>query len=532
MTDFPRRLIEVDLPIKEISAHARREKSIRHGHISTLHIWWARRPLAACRAVILAALWPDPADPLCPDLFRAKATEMMKEWRNRRGGPPRNWDDPTDVRRALLRFIADFANWDNSTNTDYLETARCLVNVAYESLGGAPRTRPLVVDPFAGGGAIPLEAVRVGTDAFASDLNPVAVLLNRLVLEHLIGLDESFLRHFNHWAEWVKTTASKRLAAYYPSEDPRCQTVAYLWARTVRCEGPGCGVTIPMLRSLSLSRKSKLILNIEYPGGARTPTLTLLNAGSKNQTITGTNRRSTATCPSCGYTTQRPNIALQAKRGLVGQMLVAVVERNNEGNRRYRLASRSDAAAFAGAERQLRAYIDRDAARYGLEEELPYLRSIFNVWVYGIDTWGKLFNSRQRLALLKLSDIVAYELPEALARSGLDPRVCETIRLLLAVCVDRIADYTSSLCRWDQDQERTINTFCRQALGMVWDYAENNPLAWTVGSWDSMKGSIVRVIRRQMLVPKSAVTVSQGSATVPVLPDDCVDFLFTDPPIL
>ena len=147
---YPRRLIEVDLPIKEISAHARREKSIRRGHISTLHIWWARRPLAACRAVILAALWPDPADPLCPARFREEAAGVMNEWRNRRGGPQRDWNDPTALRTALLDFIADFANWDNSTNAAYLDAAKRLVQVAHESLGGEPGTRPLVVDPFAG----------------------------------------------------------------------------------------------------------------------------------------------------------------------------------------------------------------------------------------------------------------------------------------------------------------------------------------------------------------------------------------------
>ena len=161
---YPKRLIEVDLPIKRISVHARREKSIRHGHISTMHIWWARRPLAACRAVILAALWPDPADPHCPEKFRNEAAARMNALRDRRGGTPRNWDDPLELRAALLEFIADFANWDLANEKDYLETSRALVQVAHESLGGAPGTRPLVVDPFAGGGTIPLEALRVGAD--------------------------------------------------------------------------------------------------------------------------------------------------------------------------------------------------------------------------------------------------------------------------------------------------------------------------------------------------------------------------------
>jgi len=180
---YPKRLIEVDLPIKKISAHARREKSIRHGHISTLHIWWARRPLAACRAVILAALWPDPADPHCPERFCREAATLMQALRNRRGGTPRDWQNPLELRAALLDFIADFANWDLTNDKDYLEASRALVQVAHESLGGAAGTRPLVVDPFAGGGAFPIEALRIGADSIASDLNPVAVLLNRTLEE-------------------------------------------------------------------------------------------------------------------------------------------------------------------------------------------------------------------------------------------------------------------------------------------------------------------------------------------------------------
>lgn len=200
MNNYPKRLIEVDLPIKRISAHARREKSIRHGHISTLHIWWARRLLAACRAVICAALWFDPADEKCPTEFRDAVREQMRKWgRDSRGlmsaesyahfeavqKNPARLDDNEMLRTLLLDFIADFANWDNSTKREYLETSRALTGAALLAAGGEPGTRPLVVDPFAGGGAIPLEALRVGADAFASDLNPVAVLLNKVVLEYI-----------------------------------------------------------------------------------------------------------------------------------------------------------------------------------------------------------------------------------------------------------------------------------------------------------------------------------------------------------
>jgi putative DNA methylase len=233
---YPKRLIEVDLPIKRISAHARREKSIRHGHISTLHIGWARRPLAACRAVICASLWPDPADPHCPQGFRDAAAgillrfaeavynkaslhasasvESFGQWegivRASKAGLAFDTTDPihlNKLRFALLDFIADFANWDNSTVAEYLEVARGLTQAAHEVLGGLPGSRPLVVDSFAGGGSIPLEALRVGADVSASDLNPVAVLLNKVILEYIPKYGERLAGEVRKWGAWVKEEA-------------------------------------------------------------------------------------------------------------------------------------------------------------------------------------------------------------------------------------------------------------------------------------------------------------------------------------
>jgi adenine-specific DNA methylase len=269
---YPKRLIEVDLPIKRISAHARREKSIRHGHISTLHIWWARRPLAACRAIICAALWPDPADTQCPQAFLQKVRETMLAWApherqkllgeesrdrfERARQDPAVFDDVLELRGALLDLIADFANWDNSTVPAYLETSRALTQAAHEALGGEPGTRPLVVDPFAGGGSIPLEALRVGADAFASDLNPVAVLLNKVVLEYIPKYGQKLADEVRKWGAWIKEQAEKELAEFYPKDGDGAKPIAYLWARTIRCEGTGCGAEVPLMRSLWLAKKA------------------------------------------------------------------------------------------------------------------------------------------------------------------------------------------------------------------------------------------------------------------------------------
>lgn len=275
---YPKRLIEVDLPIRRISEHARREKSIRHGHISTLHIWWARRPLAACRAVICAALWPDPEDALCPQAFRDVASKVLvdfadkvrtektlqalcqpswKHW-NRTTASTLKADNPGcwgELRYRLLDFIAEFANWDAATNPDFLAVSRTLTQAAHEALGGTPGTRPLVVDPFAGGGSIPLEALRVGADAFASDLNPVAVLLNKVVLEYIPKYGQRLADEVRTWGVWIKTEAEKELAEFYPKDPDGATPIAYLWARTVQCEGPGCGAEIPLMRSLWLAKK-------------------------------------------------------------------------------------------------------------------------------------------------------------------------------------------------------------------------------------------------------------------------------------
>ena len=301
MDAYPKRLIEVDLPIKKISEHARREKSIRHGHISTLHIWWARRPLAACRAVLCAALWPDPADPLCPKEFIITATEQMDRFWNTLDATNYDLSDPTVLRRALLDFIADFANWDNSTDERYLSTARTLTGSAHVALGGQPGTRPLVVDPFAGGGAIPLEALRVGADAFASDLNPVAVLLNKVVLEYIPKYGTELADEVRKWGEWVKEEAEKELAEFYPKDPDGATPIAYLWARTITCENPACGAEVPLIRSLWLAKKKGRSVALKLIPNKDEKRVDFEIVENPKDRGGGMGRWQFATCPVSGY---------------------------------------------------------------------------------------------------------------------------------------------------------------------------------------------------------------------------------------
>ena len=347
---YPKRLIEVDLPIKRISAHSRREKSIRHGHISTLHIWWARRPLAACRAVICAALWPDPADENCPPAFRKAAAKTILDFARKIISDTKLANDhcspenfkvwskltstsvvslqPLALRQALLDFIADFANWDNSTVGEYLDTSRALTQAAHEALGGAPGTRPLVVDPFCGGGSIPLEALRVGADAFASDLNPVPVLLNKVVLEYIPKYGQRLADEVRKWGEWIKREAEKELAEFYPKDADGATPIAYLWARTIQCEGPGCVAEVPLIRSLWLAKKANRSVALQLAPNKKAKRVDFqiivkqrggwVNQDDHKEKIPdpkfdGTVKRGSATCPCCGYTTPVARLREQIK---------------------------------------------------------------------------------------------------------------------------------------------------------------------------------------------------------------------------
>ena len=299
VTSYPNRLIEVDLPIARISAHARKEKSIKRGHISTLHIWWARRPLAACRAVICAALWPDPVDlsawlekgeevpagdsVIRPARFLDTAQNCMIDWGKRQLSKvsPESYptfikiqqgtttfDDPAELRRALLDFIADFSNWDNSTDKDYLETARKLTQAAYEALGGEEGSRPLVADPFAGGGAFPLEAARIGASSFGGDLNPLSSTLNKVLLECAPKYGAKLTREVEKWGGVLEEQLHRRLEPYYPKEPDNRTAIAYFWARTIRCEGPACGVEVPIVRSFQFGTQpgNEAAVQISYQG--------------------------------------------------------------------------------------------------------------------------------------------------------------------------------------------------------------------------------------------------------------------------
>jgi putative DNA methylase len=555
-TIYPKRLIEVDLPIKRISAHARREKSIRHGHISTLHIWWARRPLAACRAVICAALWPDPADPLCPDAFRETARTFMQGWaeshkellgeesfarfvtfqRN-----PCELEDNETLRAALLDFIADFANWDNSNVREYLDTSRALTQSAHEALGGAPGTRPLVVDPFAGGGSIPLEALRVGADVFASDLNPVSVLLNKVVLGYVPQYGQRLADEVRKWGEWIKREAEKELAEFYPKDPDGATPIAYLWSRTIQCEGPGCGAEVPLIRSLWLAKKANRSVALQLAPN-RTSKRVDFHVVVKNRDgwvdhadpkikvenpkFEGTVKRGSATCQFCGYTTAVASVReqLKARRGGASDArMLCVVSMKEGGGRFFRVATDSDLRAVDMAKAELNRQLEQKARDFIPDEEFTGIEPRrIPLPQYGIKGFRDIFAPRQLLVLSTLAhwaSRVSDQLPEG-PFSG-------AIQACVALAVSRHADMNASLAMWHTTRELVTHVFGRQAMPMVWDFAEPNPFAAASGSFLGGIDWIARVLAQPV---GHSGEVALASATDHPLPNNSVAAVVTDPP--
>ncbi len=586
---YPKRLIEVDLPIARISAHARREKSIRHGHISTLHIWWARRPLAACRAVICAALWPDPVDPLCPVAFRQAAINALKafalrvnplrsteEWKQLQASlsveSRGRWEalaagtlsidanEPSDMfvlRMALLDFIADFANWDNSNSPAYAETSHALTKAAHASLGGEHGARPLVVDPFAGGGSIPLEALRVGADAFASDLNPVPVLLNKVLLEYIPKYGKRLANEVRKWGAWIKEESEKELASYYPKDPDGATPIAYLWARTILSEAPGqegMPVEIPLFRTMWLAKKKgrnralrwkrdlngKILTEIRKQVYANGKTLDVLRPlvevfepRSADEVENGPSRGGAATCPVSGFTTSVESVRRQLLERAGGasdaRLMCVVTVRDDVSGRIYRQATESDVLAASEAADALAKRLLCSQA--GISEipqgELNHLRGFFNIVLYGMTKWGDLFSPRQLLTLTTLTRFVraAGELIDKDSENGIGIAV----QSCLGLAVSRHADINASLGMWHNTRELITHVFGRQALPMVWDFAEANSFCESSGAFMGGVDWISRVLEQ----PVSTIgTVVQASATEHPLPADSADLIFTDRPIM
>nr|WP_052890221.1 DUF1156 domain-containing protein [Thermogemmatispora carboxidivorans] len=592
-----RRLIEVDFPLKQTSLDAVHEKNVRHGHLSTLHIWPARRPLAACRAALLTALLPAPeSEQQRRQLLQRIAGRVKDPTRQRQRQGARRLEHQEETEGGVL-------HWGRETD-EALEPFRQEIRAAFG--GRAPR----VLDPFAGGGAIPLEAMRLGCEVTAIDLNPVAWFLLKCTLEypwHLAGerrrlpdfvlgwhsFMEAYLKaqglkgarleatlrqlgvngagegaeaeepprqpeltglqvavsleaeaawHVRAWGEWVLQRARAALAGYYPMVDDR-PTVAYLWARTMRCKN--CRATVPLLKTRWLARtgKKRVALKME-PNAERTgvvfeiwedvplPTGTTQERRAFERRVGGgTMSRTGVTCPCCGTVIKMEDIRFEGKAGRLGTMLTAVIVEGKQG-KEYRLPTEEERQAAEEAAQALPTLFA--AIPFGLPEEPlprggPGASRAFSVDGYGFERWEQLFTPRQLLALgTFVRETRAVR--EELRLRGYPPHWVEAISAYLALAIDRTANYMSTLCVWEPAAGEVKQTFLRFALPISWDFAEANPLSTKERFYNGAIAGITEVLRN-LLSPTSSSskpTILNQSATQSV--PSKFDLIITDPP--
>lgn len=493
-----KKLIEVALPLEAINAESAYEKMPGIGaHPRGLHLWWARRPFVAARAVIWSSLVDDPSSH--PEQFPTEEAQQQE-------------------RERLFDILTRLVKWENSNDEGILAEAKA------EIMKSTNNNPPALLDPFAGGGAIPLEAQRLGLEAHAHDLNPVAVMINKAMIEippkfaNMCPVNpesRGYLGSFaapkgaaglaedvRYYGEWMKQEAYKRIGHLYPKvKVPQAQgggeatVIAWIWARTVKCPNPACGCEMPLVRSFTLSKKkgSEAWIKAEYTSDGFE--YSVQKCAHKDA---GTVDRKGAVCLKCGASVDFPYIRNEGREGRMGTKLVAVVAEGSHG-RVYLSASLEQAHA---------AMVERpddypDAI-------LPKNPRDFKTPNYGLTTFADLFTNRQLTALTTFSALVGeaqkkaeadavaagmYNDHIALSDGGTGARAYgEAVGVYLAFAVDRLADFGSSVVRWSVSNEKAMNTFARQAVPMVWDFVEVNPLGNSVGSFTTIVSYISKCV--------------------------------------
>jgi putative DNA methylase len=499
MTDR-KKLIEVALPLEAINEASAREKSIRHGHPSTLHLWWARRPLAACRAVIFTSLVDDPDNPNAPEAFVAACKKLPKG---------KNAAESDTPRQRLFDFIERLVTWEATTDDALLEQARELIRL---STDGYP---PPLLDPFAGGGSIPLEAQRLGLEAHASDLNPVAVMINKAMIEipplfkdqppvnprdrAMMGANTRWkgaaglAADVRYYGEWMREQAWERIGHLYPQCNGET-VVAWLWARTVKCPNPACNKLIPLVRSFDLSRKKTQSVWLE-PNSIfdNQNVLFSINKEKKSKRHPGSVDRHGAECLACGTPATLDFIRDEAQAGRMDSQLIAIVTDGDNG-RNFYVANKHH----------------EDIGKTVTADNRPNTplsgKTRVSVPLYGMETHADLFTDRQIKALNYFTQLV-QEVREKMVKDCkefnfdiLEPQeskinYIDAVIIYLSFAVSKLTDRNSTIATWDVGSTSLRNTFSRQAIPMTWDYCEANPFA-SMGSLEGAIDWIIRVLEK------------------------------------
>jgi len=530
MTTYKKKLIEVALPLEAINEASAREKSIRHGHPSTLHLWWARRPLAAARAVIFASLVDDPDSPDALPAFVEACKRLPKG---------KNVDATGDTpRMRLFDFIEQLVTWEATTDEAILNKARELILIATE---GNP---PPLLDPFAGGGSIPLEAQRLGLEAHASDLNPVAVMINKAQIEippRFAGMppvnprDREKMKMDAQWrgatglandvryyGEWMRDRAWERIGHLYPTHNGET-VIAWLWARTVKSPNPAIDAHVPLVRSFILSKKkgremwAKPIIERDC---VRFEVTSGLPDGHDGTMLT----RQGGICIISGEPIPYDYIREEGKAGRMGTMLMAIVTEGANGRNYY-------------SPNDYQASVAKSATpKWQPNYNLPDNPRDFKTPNYGLETFADLFTQRQLVVLNTFSDLVK-ETYQIIYKNAKDAWLkdddsfalsyAQAVSVYLAFAVDKGADYWSNLCSWANQPKNEIvaHVFTRQAIPMIWDFAEANPFSKSGGNWLANIEWISKVIER---LPAQGIGISIQQDARDVQLD--IKTLSTDPP--
>ena len=538
---YRKKLIEVAIPLDAINRESAREKSIRHGHPSTLHLWWARRPLAACRAVIFCSLVDDPESPGAPAalLERIDALEQPLPL-------PGDWDamDRAEQRRQrLFHFIAKLVKWESTTDEEIIGTARELILAATD---GNP---PPLLDPFCGGGSIPLEAQRLGLEAHGSDLNPVAVLITKALIElppkfagmppvnpdarAELGNDAEWkgaaglAADVRWYGEWMRERAWERIGHLYP-QGPNGETViAWLWARTVKCPNPACGAEMPLASTfwLSKSKNNKAWLvpvvdkatnTISFEVERGTPAdAASIQRGAK------IGRGAKFKCLACSGVPDDQHIKDEGMARRLGEMPLAVVA---EGYRARTYLSVADTGTPPS--------VGRPEAT-GLDANIPDDPRALWCKLYGLETFADLFTDRQLTSLTTFGDLVSEarqlvrdHATEASDRYG--DSYADVIATYVAFAVGRNTDRWCSLAWWQSTGDKVARAFARQGLPMVWDFAEANPFSNSTANWIGSIEWIAEALEALPLVAKTGRTTQADAARSASAVDSAI--VVTDPP--
>jgi putative DNA methylase len=500
------KLIEVALPLEDINRESAREKSIRRSHPATLHLWWARRPLAACRAALFAQLVDDPS--AHPELFPTEIEQQAE-------------------RDRLHGIISRLVVWENIHDEKLLREAH---EEILKSTGGNP---PPILDPFAGGGSIPLEAQRLGLEAHASDLNPVAVLINKALIEippkwaahapvfpgavaekmswpGATGLAEDVRRY----GKWMRGEAEKRIGHLYPKVNiggMDCTAIAWIWTRTVTCPNPACAGAMPLVRSFWLGKKKgKERYVIPVPEGKRVRfEIGGPDGVPRDGTISG---RTGASCLLCDTPVPIPYVRAEGKAGRMGEQLMAIVaERKRQ---RFYVAPSAD-----------QEIAPQTARSHGAPEaELPDNARWFSPPFYGMTHHSDIFTNRQLNAMMTFTKLVG-EAHDRIIGDGATIEYANAVSTYLALATSRIADLNNSIVTWSSSRDQARNMYARQAMAMSWDFAEVNPFAMAAGDLAISVDTAYDVIRTLPYATQG--TVTQRDATHADLDSAVVT---TDPP--